>query len=380
MTSGDVVSEYIINQNKWLIPAYLVFVGARTPERRKLALAAICTTYLLIALIVLRRIPISSVSSGMELTQRGLKVLEQAFGWSRVNTATVLAGGAWAIYLSTNFLTNGRFKWLPLGLFGLSSISLALTGGRMGYGAWAAIGGIFSAWRWRKGILLLPLAMALVLAFVPSVQQRLLQGISTNSGDTEIKDASELTSGRTDAWPVAIDRISASPWFGYGRHAMVRTGASAEVARREGLKEGERGFPHPHNMYLRIMMDSGLIGTVPILLMYLIILKRSASICRYKKGEAASIGMATLSLVLALLIAGLGSQDVFPVQGTIAMWASVALALRVHRDMVLGVYQAPELMTEPAEETVQAKTANAANEPEPLWEKARGDAARSRYL
>ena len=201
-TKGEIVSEYFVNQTKWLIPAYLIFVGARTEERRKLALIAILATHMVIALIVIRRIPVSSIATGMELTQKGLKVLNQAFGWSRVNTAMLLAGAPWAFFWATNYVTGGKYRWMPWTFFAIGSLALALTGGRMGWGTWVALGGIYSAWRWRKGILLLPLAMLLVVAFVPSVQQRLMQGLNKSDTETQAEDA--LTSGRTEAWPIAI--------------------------------------------------------------------------------------------------------------------------------------------------------------------------------
>jgi hypothetical protein len=43
-----------------------------------------------------------------------------------------------------------------------------------------------------------------------------------------------------------------------------------------------------------------------------------------------TIGGITLSLVLALLIAAIGSQTFYPREGAVGMWCAIGLALRVY--------------------------------------------------
>lgn len=379
---SELISEYFVNQNKWLVPAFLIVVGARTVERRWWALAAIIGVHVLVALITIRRIPLDSVTSGMELTLHGLKVLEQAFGWSRVNTAMLLAGGAWAALFATGYLIRHqpvfevqyRLNWLPATLFAVTSIALALTGGRMGWGAWAAIALFVTLWKWRKGIILIPALVVTLIALVPAVKERLLQGLSVE-GDTTVENLSEVTSGRTAAWPIVVDKIVDRPMLGYGGLAMLRTGAEEEVRMIAQIPEGERGFPHPHNAYLRILFDSGIVGTIPILWLYFLILYRSYQICGPPDPEARAIGMTTIALFLALMVAGIGSQNLFPVQGNIALWAAAALTLRVHTDRFYGAVGKRGLaVTDTAEGTTEDVTGLDLEDDEeatPLWQKAR---------
>jgi O-antigen ligase len=355
-SGGSLISEYLVNVFKRLAPAYFVFMGARTEERRRIVLWVLFAAHLYIALMVFRRVPLSTITNGFELTQRALKVLEEVFSWSRVNVAMLLAGACWATLFSLGYLLRDRFHFVPFMVFGMMSLALALTGGRTGWGVWAILACLFSLTRWRKGLLLIPLVILGVVTLLPSVTDRLLQGTGTEEGNLVVQDINEVTSGRTTAWGVAMEKIAEKPWFGYGGEPMFRSGATVEVAVLLGIPEGERGFPHPHNAYLLMLMDSGWIGATPVFLLWLMILVRSIRVAKLggvggggsgvsrdrrkrdvapsppKDREAEVVGMVALSLILALLFAGIGSQDLFPVESTVGIWAAIALMLRVHAD------------------------------------------------
>jgi O-antigen ligase len=334
-TSGQIVSEYLINCIKFLIPAYMVFTGARTESRRKLILWAVIISHLYIALIVIKGIPISAVGNEKALTQIGLKILQKTFSWSKVNTAMLLAGGAWATLFAIPYLIERKTRYtslIAIGLFILTSFALALTGGRMGYAVWIILALLFSLMRWKKGLILIPLFAVTLISILPSVSDRFLQGISTENSNITIEDSYQMTSGRTDAWPVIIDRIKQSPLTGYGTLSMIRAGAQAEVDEKLDVNEGERGFSHPHNAYLWLLLDTGILGTVPILLFWVIVLYRSKKLCGVTGSESDSIGITSLTTSLAFLIASLGSQNFYPTHSSIAMWAAIALAFRLYAD------------------------------------------------
>jgi O-antigen ligase len=334
-TSASIINEYLVNCIKFLIPAYLVFTGARTEFRRKLVLWAIIGSHLYIAFIVIKGIPVSAVGDEKALTLIGLKILQKNFSWSKVNTAMLLAGGAWAILFTMPYLIGKKARYtspIAIGLFILTSFALALTGGRMGYATWILLALLFSLMRWKKGLILIPLFAVTVLSILPSVGDRFLQGVATENTDITIENSYKMTSGRNEVWPVVINRISQSPLIGYGALSMTRTGAQAEVAAILNTPQGERGFPHPHNSYLWLLLDTGIIGAVPILLFWVIVLYRSKKLCGVAGSESDAIGITSLTLSLAFLIAGLGSQNFYPTHGAIAMWAAIALAFRLYTD------------------------------------------------
>ena len=114
--------------------------------------------------------------------------------------------------------------------------------------------------------------------------------------------------------------------------------------RRIGISEylfqelGE-SFPHPHNAYLQLLLDNGVIGAIPILIFYFLLVKYSMSLFKDSRSPIfVGIGGICLSLVLAFLAASLGSQSFYPREGSVGMWCAIGLMLRVYvqRKTVFG--------------------------------------------
>ncbi|MDH5601702.1 MAG: O-antigen ligase family protein, partial [Gammaproteobacteria bacterium] len=315
-TIVQIVSDRMINRFKWIIPGVLVFLGAYSYESQRHTLLAILIAYILIGVVVVSRVPIGSVLSDLDFNRHSLKVLEQAFGWSRVNTAMMLSGGAWLSLIIGPKVFPQRFKYVNIVIFAFLTFALALTGGRAGYLAWAVLGLFLTIYKWRKGILVIPIFIIAVVTFMPFVVDRVLSGIDSDSANMEVSDVDAATSGRAIAWPVVIDKIKESPWLGYGGMAMIRTGAYEEVRKIQNLSKDDRGFPHPHNAYLRLLLDAGLLGAAPLLLFWVIALRQGFKLSGRKRSAPDQlVGLTFLIIFLSLLVTGISSQDFYPTQG-----------------------------------------------------------------
>ena len=157
---------------------------------------------------------------------------------------------------------------------------------------------------------------------------RMMYGFGkTDVSGQAMTDDYEVTSGRTLIWPHVIDKIEESPVIGYGRLAMPRSGLTAFLGREYGRGDA---FPHPHNMYLQCLLDNGIVGFVPIVLFFAVVIIYSASLFRDADPWCSAAGGVGLSLVLSQLIAGLGSQYFYPTESTLGMWAGMLLVVRVH--------------------------------------------------
>ena len=336
-TALSMVSEHFINSLKWIIPGLLLFDGCRSPERFYIGLFAVLGVYFLLSIQVIRWMPFESALSGEDLTARSLKILLNEVGYHRVNLSMMLAGAMWAVLLSSYLAQQAGLKVMLIAGSVVVLFAQALTGGRMGYATWAAVGLFLSLFRFRKFLLVIPLAAVLVFKFVPGVYERMTQGFSTDSGDTNVQlnaaqpledelDLYTITAGRNVAWPHVIEKIEESPFIGYGRLAMNRTGISWALWSEYG-----ESFPHPHNAYLELVLDNGVVGAIPVLLFYLVIVKYSASLFMDSRNRLfIAIGGATLALVGALLIASIGSQTFYPREGAVGMWGMIGLMLRVY--------------------------------------------------
>lgn len=350
-TTAGLVSELIVNTVKWIIPALLLFDGCRDNKRLRWALAAIAGVYFLLALQVINWMPLATVTSGADLSERSLKILMNEIGYHRVNIAVMLAGGTWAVFALRPMARTSRMALLVTIASGLTLFGLALTGGRAGYATWAVVGMLMALIRWRKYLLIAPIAVALVIAFVPAVQQRMMQGFTSESRDTanptqrtvQIQgggaDAYTITAGRNVAWPPVVDKIGKAPWFGYGREAMRSQGISSYL-----LREFGEDFGHPHNAYLQWLLDNGWVGAVPVFFLFLLVLRRSISLFADSRSPVfVSVGGVCLALVFAQLVGSLGSQSFYPVEGTVGMWCAMGLMLRVHLERQRAYQPRPEV-------------------------------------
>ncbi len=324
--TGYLVSEFLINCYKWVIPGLLLFDGVRSRERFIGAMASILSVYFLLAVQVIKWMPSYEALSGRALNLRALKIIQNEVGYHCVNMSMMLAGACWAI-LATNVLFKKTWQRLLIVAAALVvAYGQALTGGRMGYATWGVVGLSLCCIRWRKYLLLLPVVVIGISIFLPGVVERMMSGFGTTSVSGEVvTDQSAVTSGRNIAWPYVIDKISESPVVGFGRQAMIRTGLTERL-----FVEANEEFPHPHNAYLECLLDNGMVGFVMIVPFYIAILIRAFKLFLARESPMYSAaGGACLALVLALLIAAVGSQTFYPREGSVGMWAAIGLMLRM---------------------------------------------------
>ncbi|MCU7845550.1 MAG: O-antigen ligase family protein [Candidatus Thiodiazotropha sp. (ex Monitilora ramsayi)] len=350
-------SEQIINSVKWLVPAFLLYKGCDTKERFKLAVFSILGIYIILGLQVIKWMPFGTITGGHDLSERSLKILVNEIGYHRVNLSMMLAGAFWAVISSVKLLKEKKYIVLFYLLSFTVLLGQMLTGGRTGYATWAVVGLTLGAIKWRKIVFITPFIAALVIFSVPGVYERLTHGIEGESVEMEINERAyeyedvigsldddsgvnlyAVTSGRSLAWPFVLEKISDGLLFGYGRMAMVNTGTTAFLW--ENLRES---FPHPHNAYLELILDNGIIGAFPVMLLFLFFLLYSFRLFRDKQTTTYIVaGGVSLSLILAFLVASFGSQTFYPREGSVGMWCAIALMLRFYVNKhIAQVYNIP---------------------------------------
>jgi O-antigen ligase len=356
-TIASAVSEQLINCIKWMLPGLLLFDGCRTRSRVLWALGCVLTLYFLLAVQIVRWVPLSlAVASGADLARNANKMCLNEIGYHRVNLSMMMSGASWAM-VAALVVVKRPWSRLIVALAGLIVIlGQSLTGGRAGYVAWGVVGLILSLVRWRRLLPLLPPFVLGIGVLLPGVRQRFLQGFGAVQGNVVVRrDAYEMTAGRTLIWPYVIEKIGEAPVFGYGREAMQRTGLSTYLWQELG-----EGFGHPHNAYFELLLDNGVVGTVLVLPFYLLVLTRAFSLFRDREDDLCSaVGGVVCALVLALLAAALGSQTFYPREGAIGMWAAMGIMLRVYEDRERARAQSRETLDQvsraadgaPAEET-----------------------------
>jgi len=318
----NLISEELVNTIKWVLPGILLFDGCRTRRRVVMALISLLTMYFLIAAQVIRRLPFSSVLAGGGTINETRKACED-IGYGAVDMSTFLAGACWGIIASQVLVRQRKYKALILAAAGMVAFGQAMTGGRAGYLAWGTIGLLLCLIKWRKYLILVPVILILIPIVLPGAVDRMLEGF----GDTDVAgqsmiDDSSVTSGRTLVWPHVVNKIGESPMVGYGRLAMRRTGLAEQF-------KTER-FPHPHNMYLETLLDNGILGSIPILSFWILLVVYSGRLFVSDNRLCSAVGGAAFSLTVAQLVAGIGSQHFYPEESTLGAWVVMFLAVRVY--------------------------------------------------
>ena len=331
------LSENIINAFKWVAPSFLLFYGCNSRKRFLLALVCVLGVYFLLSVQVIRWMPLSSAISGEDMEARSIKILMKEVGFHRVNLSMMLAGASWAVFATRILATKRNIFLMIVGSAAIILFGQALTAGRAGYVTWAGVGFVLCLIRWRKYLFVAPLVVIIITLAVPGVFERLKQGFSPDTYDTSQSldlyayrqggiDLYTVTAGRVVAWPYVIDKISDRPFVGHGMKAMIRTG----IANFLWVEFGE-SFPHPHNAYLQLLLDSGWLGFLPIMLFYGIIMKYCFSLFRDNRNVVfQAIGGTTMALILALFLASIGSQTFYPREGALGMWCCIGLMMRVY--------------------------------------------------
>lgn len=319
-TFMNVISEYLINCLKWTLPGILFLDGTRSRRHVLFAIVAILAVYVLLSVQVIRWVPFGSGSG------KAARYIQNEIGYNRVTLSMMLSGASYGVLATLLLVSRWKHKLLII-LAGLGVIyAQAVTGGRSGYVSWIVVGFILCVVRWRKFLPLIPVALVAIVAFVPGVKERVLQGFGDKDAQIVVTtDEYEMTSGRNLAWPAVIEQIQKGPFIGYGREAMYTTGVQTFL-----LEEHGESFPHPHQAYLEVLLDMGLLGFVVIMPFYLVVLYQAFRLVQDRADPlVVVVGTMCFSMVLALMVASLGGQTFYPREGAVGMWAAIGLMFRV---------------------------------------------------
>jgi O-antigen ligase len=303
------------------LPGLLLFDGIRSRRQTNIAVAAILILYFLLAVQVIRWVPFGAGAG------KAARYIQNEIGYNRVTLSMMLSGASYALLVTVLLFPKWKHKLLILACAGAVVWAQAVTGGRSGYASWVVVGFILCLVRWRKLLPIIPAMLLIILVAVPGVRERVMQGFAQGGGTIVVRnDEYEMTSGRNIAWPAVIDQIRKGPAIGFGREAMSTTGVMQFL-----MDEYGESFPHPHEAYLEVLLDMGIVGFVVVIPFYLMVLFHALRLLRDREDPLVCVvGTVCCALVLALMVAAFGGQTFYPREGSVGMWASIGLMFRVY--------------------------------------------------
>jgi len=348
------IVDDLLNSMKYALPGLLMFYGCITRNRLLWGISACLLASFILGVQIIKWMPIGQLANAELLSDRALRVLDRAIGYHRVDLAAMMAGASWGFFVVRSLATTQLKAWALTGAGVVLILSLALTGGRTGYGTWLILAIIFTVLRWKRLILLIPVAVMIVIAVVPAVRDRMFYGFSQGSEgsgvvyEDEGANMKQITSDRILIWEIVVDRIGKKPLVGYGRHGHFLSGAGQEMRDTYGER---KAFPHPHNAYLELVLDNGLLGAIPIFFFFFLVSRYSVRLFTDQRSKTLmACGGFALASITGQLIASIGGQSFYPRAGVVIMWCSIGLALRAYVFLQkLGDDPTPDAMWEKAE-------------------------------
>jgi O-antigen ligase len=153
---------------------------------------------------------------------------------------------------------------------------------------------------WVRMILVIGLAAGLfygAFTYIAPLRERFTEGdVQTVGGAVSIN-----VTGRDTMWSVTWHSYLESPWIGKG------AGSSAKE-----LFESA-GLSHPHNDYLRILHDYGLVGLLLWALGFTILVRRTWRAWRYADVSGSQVAHVHLTALLSLVVVGIDMITANPI-------------------------------------------------------------------
>ena len=218
------------------------------PERFVMLLAAALVLPSLAVFVTVHEYPgtLADVSRDREfMAPRGMHANE--FGM-------LLASASGPLLFAAHAARTSRARWTLRGAFWLVTLALLLTFSRGGLTAWLVVvlGYLLQLRRLKTFLVAASLAVVFLALAPESMKDRFSTGLHAGAV-SDVTDVSkdDLTAGRFHGWQLLAPEVLDAPWFGRG---LGSTQWSQAVA------AGRYKANHPHNIYLEVLMDLGLVG------------------------------------------------------------------------------------------------------------------------
>ena len=314
--------DLILNPLKYVLVGVLFFDGCRTRRQAWLGVHTLLLLGLLHALMMYKTMKGIVFLGNYEDARR---MTDKMIGLHANDLAGLLTFAFWSLIVYAT-LIKGRWRWA--GIAAAVVILPAIVGcySRAAFVANVGLALALGVVRWRKLLFLFPLAAVVVILLFPRVATRLTMGLTGEAvsvtGET---DWNEVTAGRTEnLWMPTLEQIAEAPLIGHGRLAIWRTHCYDEILAREG-----NVATHPHNSYLEMLLDSGMVGLSVVLVLLVSLGWMATSMLRSRGDVLVTLagGMGFVAVVNVAIL-GLSGQFFYPKESMLWLFCATGLTLR----------------------------------------------------
>ncbi|MYM26676.1 hypothetical protein GTP46_29085 [Duganella sp. FT135W] len=203
-------------------------------------------------------------------------------------------------------------------------VALILTFSRGGYVV-ALVG--FTAFviierKYRYAVMVMAVVLAVGLVAPDAVLGRLTTGIEDTESSRGVVAAKTeaLTAGRAWLWKQMLPEVKKSPLWGSGVGSVAWSAAA---------KSGMIRFAHPHNVFLRVLLDLGLIGFGLMVVFCRLLIRRLRAIAAdpATPHSMAALAKGTWVALIAMLLGDFAGGHYLSGPETAILWLSIGILL-----------------------------------------------------
>ena len=313
-------------KGRWIKPLFLVVFAwllanavrqSRKPER---FVVALLLAAILPSIVVLSWVGAQQVSLAELQAQRGF------MGPLGIHANEMAAMLCFAI--GPALFTLGSWRTLFGRIFGLVCLALLLIGliltfSRGGFVALIVMVAIYVI-RQRQVLTFLACCVTLILAalFMPSaMKERLFTGVERDAVSNSVGNLSDpLTAGRLAVWERLLPEVAQSPLWGKGLGSTAWSGLV-----QSGIYKGS----HPHNMYLAMLLDVGILGFAALAVWFVTLLRalRTLGIDSRQPAMLRNYFFGAFAALVGVMVFNVTNGDYVPKPEHTYLWFSVGMAL-----------------------------------------------------
>ncbi|MYN47378.1 hypothetical protein GTP23_20245 [Pseudoduganella sp. FT93W] len=305
-----------------LLVAWMVGVAVTRSKRPELFLVPLVLTAVMPAILVIVFVFRNGLSLAMLASehQRGLL---SSLGMHANGFGQFFGLGFILLLFLFPVVTQLRHRiWLTISL-ALVTLALLMTFSRGGYVV-ALVGMLsflFIQRRLRYAVVLACFAVAAAFLAPDAVVGRVTTGLNA-SATSKMKagKVDELTAGRVWIWGQVVPEIARSPVWGRG---------VGSIAWSEPVQRGLLFYIHPHNMFLRLLMDLGLLGfmVMAYFTRYLFRQLRAVGKIPGQSPYVVALAQGMVIVLLGILVSGMSGGHYIAGPETVIFWMGLGVLL-----------------------------------------------------
>jgi O-antigen ligase len=340
---GSYLRDILIKPLIYLMLAFLLGAAGRSGMKPTTVIAAMCLSIWLFAAWVFTYV----VMSGIGLGQLASATSRESLSGTGMHANDLGALAASMLTLMIFAIANADKTRALRGLYVMTAVisgALLLISFSRGAFLSFAVGltVFFIAQRRLKIVIVALIALACILPILPvELYERLSTGV--NTGGTMVLHSSDdpLTAGRVaGVWMPLLSEVQSHPVFGNGL---------LSIAWSLPFRSGALGLAtlNPHNLYLKILLEIGLVGLVLVMLFFIDFWRRlrAAAADSATPRNLAWLFMGASAALMGYAGYGMSGGDYLPDPSNAMLWVIWGLLLAVSAGRRLGAAKGDERLS-----------------------------------